>query len=178
MGLPGKHSQKSLSASQCPPWTGHMQSPPWRGCQGIFRRCHLHWRWTDCGQFPGSPRWSFLSRNLFYFITNQNHFQMFEYHWCSCHSDISLFSSITSEQPRCSHLKQTQESLNPAKILPSHEWHLQCGCLVTPASHHRSDTSHHIPVNAGEMWYWLFGHLQAPIIPCHQLRAPRQQLPT
>lgn len=43
-GLPGKHSQKTLSASQCPPSTGHMQRTPWRGCQAISRKCHLHWR--------------------------------------------------------------------------------------------------------------------------------------
>lgn len=86
-------------------------------------------------QLPGSPQWSLLSVNLFYFITNQNHLQMFECHWCSCHSVTSLFSSTTSEQPLYT------ESLNLDEILPGHEEHTQCGCLVVLKPHHRSNTA-------------------------------------
>lgn len=75
-----------------------------------------------------APLWSLLCINLFYFITYKNHLQVSECHWCSCQPGIMfLLSSTTSEQ----HLEVTMTSLHLTKVPPSHDEHIQYGCLVT-----------------------------------------------
>lgn len=157
MGLPGRHSQKSLSASHCPPRAGQVQSPPWRGCQGIFRRCHLHWRCRDCAQLPGSSLSSLL---CFTSVPTK----------CLNTTDVPvtlafLFSVPLHLNNLCALSWSKHRALKSDKILPSHE-HTQWGCLVILTPHHSSDTalacctSHHVPAHAGEMGYRLSGKLQ------------------
>lgn len=156
MGLPGMQSQKSLSASHCPPRTGHVQSPPWhpRHFQEVKSSPSLEM------QFPGSPRWSLLSINLLYFITNQNHLQMVQYHWflSFCHFSFQFHNIWATSVQRV-----PKSGWNPARPWGAHTvW--MFGDTYTPPQEQHSPGLLHIPGNdtdhTPEMWYWLFGHLQ------------------
>lgn len=101
---------------------------------------------------PGSPQWSLLSIHLFYFITNQNHLQMFEYYWflSFCHFSFQFHNIWATSVHR-----MPKSGWNPARPWGAHTvW--MFGDTCTPPLHIPGNDTDHIP----EMSYWLFGHLQ------------------
>lgn len=168
-GLPGKHPQKN-------PFCLSVSSQDRAHAEDTMERLPGHFQEGPPSlEVQGSPQLILLSIHLFYFIINPNHLQMFEYRWCSCHSDIPLhLSSLCA--PTWSQHRIPKSGWDSAKPWEAHPMRM-FGDTSTPPQEQQS-TSHHVPVFAGEMSYWLFGHLQTSIIHCYRLRAARQQLST